>query len=53
MSRAGTRLDSLARVPIFISGGFIMSNEFDGDWEEFMTVLRLICDDMDKEIRGE
>ncbi len=29
-----------------------MNDELDANWDEFMDVLKLICDDMDREIKG-
>jgi len=29
-----------------------MNSELNAHWDEFMDVLKLICDDMDKDIQG-
>jgi len=29
-----------------------MNSELNANWDEFMDVLKLICDDMDRDIQG-
>jgi len=36
----------------FYSGGILMNSELNANWDEFMDVLKMICDDMDRDIQG-